>query len=381
MKTALVTGISGQDGSYLAQLLLAKNYRVVGGLRRNASGSLWRLEELGIRNDVEITPWDMLELPLMLRTLERVKPDEIYNLAAQSQVHSSFDQPLTTADINAMGVLRLLETIRTVCPTVRMYQASSSEMFGDAERHCVKCGFGSENWSDRTQGCAEDLCIHHVDGDWCRGRFAYSERSQFQPRSPYAFSKLLAYWAVRNYREAYGMHASNGILMNHESPLRSVEFVTRKITDGVARIACGEDYVIKLGNLEAKRDWGFAGDFVEAMFLMLQQEKADDYVIATGETHSVRECLEVVLDAAGIRYQWAPQQRDEPWQLWAPRLIAICDLTLYRPTEVDVLLGDASKARRVLGWQPKTTFTELVAMMVEADMRRHRATSGDIERR
>lgn len=346
-ETAFITGISGQDGSFLAQLLLAKGYKVIGGLRRNASGSLWRLEELGIREHVEIVPWEMLDLPLMLRTLERVKPDEIYNLAAQSFVKTSFDEPLHTADVNAMGVLRLLEAVRTVCPTARVYQASSSELFGNSlfvQQEAARL------FDSRMQEAASQL----------------SEESAFEPRSPYAVSKLFSYWAVRNYREAFGLHASNGILFNHESPLRGLEFVTRKITDGVSRIACGEDYVLKLGNLEAKRDWGFAGDYVEAMWLMLQQDKADDYVVATGETHSVKDVLTEAVIAAGMS---GLLEFDKGGMSLDGRRVVAIDPSLYRPTEVDVLLGDASKARRVLGWKPKTTFNELIAMMVEADLR------------
>lgn len=340
--TALITGASGQDAAWLAQLLLSKGYRVVGGMRRNASGSLWRLTELGIDKDVEIVPFELLELPLMLRTLEKVRPDEVYNLAAQTFVQASFDEPLHTADVTGIGALRLLEAVRQACPTARYYQASSSEMFGNS----------------------------------IQSMFTLDENAPMHPRSPYGIAKLFAYWCTRNYREAYGLHASNGILFNHESPLRGPEFVTRKISMGVAKIVAGQDHVIRLGNLDAKRDWGFAGDFVRAMWLMLQQDKPDDYVIATGESHSVREFVNTAfITTASHSPEWMVANDGSGmcgFGFDRHRVVVQVDPALYRPAEVDVLLGDASKARRVLGWEPTVSFDELVREMVEADLRREK---------
>lgn len=339
-RKAFVSGLSGQDGSLLAQLLLSKGYQVFGGRRRNASGSLWRLEELGIADKVTIVPFELLELPQMIRVLRDVMPDEVYNLAAQSFVATSFDHPLYTFDVDAMGVLRLLEAVKTACPYARIYQASSSEMYGNAP------------------ACEDPSCL---------GCVGYDEEARMLPRSPYGIAKLAAYHAVRNYRESkgkgclYGLFASNGILFNHESSLRSLEFVTRKITDGLARIACGQDFVLHLGNLDAKRDWSYAGDAVRAMHLILQHSEPDDFVIATGETHSVREFLTLACN-----YLQLPLD-----DLFESGKIVI-DESLTRPAEVDVLIGDASKAKRVLGWEPTVRFPELVQMMVDADMARIR---------
>jgi GDPmannose 4,6-dehydratase len=318
LSTALITGITGQDGAYLAQLLLGKGYRVVGAFRRASTVNTARLDALGITDSVELVPFDLTDHGNMRRVIETVGPDEVYNLAAQSFVAVSFEQPVTTGEITGVGVVRLLEAIREVNPELRFYQASTSEMFGKA------------------QAVPQD------------------EATPFHPRSPYAASKLYAHWTTVNYREAYGMHASSGILFNHESSLRGAEFVTRKISLGATRIKHGLQRELKLGNLEAKRDWGYAKEYVEAMWLMLQQPEPDDYVIATGETHSVGEFVEAAFEAVGLD--------------WERHVVT--DPAFLRPAEVDLLLGDPSKAREKLGWSPKTTFKELVSLMVEADLRR-----------
>ncbi len=318
MSTALITGTTGQDGAYLAQLLLNKGYRVVGAFRRASTVNTSRLDALGITQDVELVPFDLTDHGNMRRTFDRIEPDEVYNLAAQSFVGVSFDQPITTGDITGVGAVRLLEVIREVNPAIRFYQASTSEMFGKAQT------------------------------------VPQNEETPFYPRSPYAAAKLYAHWMTVNYREAHGMHASSGILFNHEGPLRGVEFVTRKITLAAARIKHGLQDQLKLGNLDAKRDWGYAKEYVEAMWLMLQQSEPEDYVIATGETHSVREFVEAAFEAADLN-----------WERYV-----VTDPAFARPAEVDLLLGDPSKAREKLGWTPKTTFKELVSLMVEADLRR-----------
>jgi GDPmannose 4,6-dehydratase len=316
-KRALVTGITGQDGAYLAQLLLEKGYRVFGAFRRAGTIATSRLDALGITDEVELIPFDLTDHGNMRRVIVATEPDEIYNLAAQSFVGVSFEQPVTTGEITGVGVVRLLEAIREVNPGIRFYQASTSEMFGNVPA-------------------------------------PQNEKTPFYPRSPYAASKLYAHWSTVNYREAYGMHASSGILFNHESPLRGAEFVTRKITRGVACIENGLQSKLKLGNLEARRDWGYAKEYVEAMRLMLQQPRPDDYVVATGETHSVREFVEAAFDAVGL-----------DWERYV-----VTDPALMRPAEVDLLRGDITKVREKLGWEPKTTFKDLVALMVEADLRR-----------
>jgi GDPmannose 4,6-dehydratase len=316
-KRALVTGITGQDGAYLAQLMLEKGYRVFGAFRRAGTIATSRLDALGITDEVELIPFDLTDHGNMRRVIVATEPDEIYNLAAQSFVGVSFEQPVTTGEITGVGVVRLLEAIREVNPGIRFYQASTSEMFGNVPA-------------------------------------PQNEKTPFYPRSPYAASKLYAHWSTVNYREAYGMHASSGILFNHESPLRGAEFVTRKITRGVACIENGLQSKLKLGNLEARRDWGYAKEYVEAMRLMLQQPRPDDYVVATGETHSVREFVEAAFDAVGL-----------DWERYV-----VTDPALMRPAEVDLLRGDITKVREKLGWEPKTTFKDLVALMVEADLRR-----------
>ena len=321
-KRALITGITGQDGSYLAELLLAKDYEVHGLIRRASTFNTGRLEHIYSDPHVpsaqlKLHYGDLSDASALARLLARIEPEEIYNLAAQSHVRVSFDCPEYTTDITATGAVRLLDAIREVGIKPRFYQASSSEMYGQVRE------------------------------------VPQTERTPFYPRSPYACAKVYAYWITVNYRESYGLHASNGILFNHESPRRGETFVTRKITRAVAHILGGVQDKLYLGNLDAKRDWGFAQEYVEAMWRMLQQDKADDYVIATGETHSVREFLEAAFRYAGLDWK---------------QFVEI-DPNYFRPAEVDLLTGDASKARKQLGWEPKTKFTDLVKLMVDADIK------------
>ena len=316
--SALITGITGQDGAYLAKFLLAKGYRVSGLLARRSTDTLWRLRELGIDRDVELIDGDLVDMTSILRALEASRAQEVYNLAAQSFVATSWRQPLLTANVTGIGALNVLEAIRIHDLAIRFYQASTSEMFG------------------LIQAELQD------------------EKTPFYPRSPYGVAKLFAHWSTVNYRESFGMHASSGILFNHESPLRGIEFVTRKVTDGVARIKLGKAKELRLGNIDAKRDWGFAGDYVEAMWLMLQQELADDYVIATGVTTTVREMCRLAFAHVGLDYE---------------RHVVV-DPRFLRPAEVDVLRGNPAKARERLGWRARTSLAELIAMMVEADLRR-----------
>ena len=313
-KRALITGITGQDGSYLAELLLEKGYDVVGMVRRSSTVNFERITHL--MDDVEFAPGDLIDQMSMVEMLQQHRPEEVYNLAAQSFVQTSFSQPVLTGETTALGVTRLLDAIRMVDESIRYYQASSSEMFGK---------------------------VHEVP---------QTETTPFHPRSPYGVAKVYGHWITINYRESYDLHASSGILFNHESPRRGLEFVTRKITHGVAQIALGQATELRLGNLDAKRDWGFAGDYVDAMWRMLQQESPDDFVICTGETHSVREFCELAFGRAGLNYE------DH----------VVVDERFFRPAEVDLLVGDASKAEAVLGWKPKTTFTDLVEMMVDHDL-------------
>ncbi len=315
-KRAVITGITGQDGSYLAEVLLDNGYEVTGVVRRSSSPNLWRIEHLLDR--LTLRPADLLDQLSLMRIVQDVRPHEFYNLAAMSFVPASWDQPLLTGDFNSQGVTRMLEAIRQVDPAVKIYQASSSEMYGRVRE------------------------------------VPQTETTPFYPRSPYGVSKVFAHYITVNYRESYGMYAVSGILFNHESPRRGLEFVTRKVTDGVARIKLGLADHLALGNLDAARDWGFAGDYVRAMWLMLQQDRPDDYVIATGETHSVRELIEVAFGHVGL--EWKKYVRLDPG--------------LLRPAEVDHLIGDASKARRVLNWSPSVNFEQLVAMMVDADLER-----------
>jgi GDPmannose 4,6-dehydratase len=322
MRTALITGVTGQDGAYLSQLLLRKGYRVIGLLRRSASSDVVgeRLRWLGILGDVELVDGDLFDLSSLFRVLQEAQPNEVYNLAAQSFVAASWRQPLLTGMVTGLGAVNMLEAVRMVLPTARFYQASSSEMYGLIQQP------------------------------------VQTERTPFYPRSPYAAAKLYAHWMTVNYRESFGLHASSGILFNHESPLRGIEFVTRKITDGVARIKLGFASELTLGNLDAARDWGHARDYVHAMWLMLQQEVASDYVVATGRTTTVREFCRIAFECAGLDYKH--HVRVSP--------------SLLRPAEVDVLQGDAGRARQILGWIPETNLEDLAAEMVEADLVRHR---------
>jgi GDPmannose 4,6-dehydratase len=336
-KVALITGIRGQDGAYLAKLLLEKGYEVYGADRRSGEGGFWRLKELGIEKDVKVVYMDLLEFTNIFRTIEKIKPDEIYNLAAQSFVAASFEQPILTSDINSLGTLRLLEVIRTVKPDTKFYQASTSEMFGKAKT------------------------------------LPLNEDSYFYPRSPYAVSKLFAHWITVNYREAYNIFACSGILFNHESPLRGTEFITRKVSLAVARIKYGKQDKLVVGNLDAKRDWGYAPEYVYGMYLMLQNDKPDDFVLATGESHSVREFIEEAFRVAGFEIYWEGRGLEEKGRdAKTGKVLVEVSPEFYRPAEVDVLVGDYSKAKRILGWEPKTTFKELVRIMVEEDMRRVR---------
>lgn len=336
-KVALITGIRGQDGAYLAKLLLEKGYEVYGADRRSGEGGFWRLKELGIEKDVKIVYMDLLEFTNILRTIEKIKPDEIYNLAAQSFVAASFEQPILTSDINSLGTLRLLEVIRTVKPDTKFYQASTSEMFGKVKT------------------------------------LPLNEESYFYPRSPYAVSKLFAHWITVNYREAYNIFACSGILFNHESPLRGTEFITRKVSLAVARIKYGKQDKLVVGNLDAKRDWGYAPEYVYGMYLMLQNDKPDDFVLATGESHSVREFIEEAFKVAGFEIYWEGKGLEEKGRdAKTGKVFVEVSPEFYRPAEVDVLVGDYSKAKKILGWEPKTTFKELVRIMVEEDLRRVR---------
>ena len=318
MKKALITGITGQDGAYLAQFLLAKGYRVVGLTPRRGSDTMWRLRDLGVLDRLEIAYGDVTDMGSVLGIVTRLQPDEIYNLAAQSFVGASWDQPIHTADVNAIGTVNLLESIRQGHPAARFYQASTSEMFGKVQTP--------------TQ----------------------NEATPFYPRSPYGVAKLYAHWITINYRESFGMHASSGILFNHESPLRGIEFVTRKVSDGVARITRGLAKTIALGNLDARRDWGYAADYVDAMWRMLQQPVPDDYVIATGVSTAIRDMCRLAFSHAGLDWE---------------RHVTV-DSSLYRPAEVDMLRGDAAKARERLGWRPSTDLPKLMGMMVDADLQR-----------
>ena len=315
-KRALITGITGQDGSYLAELLLEQGYQVTGIVRRSSAPNLWRIEHLLDR--IELRPGDLLDQLSLMKVIAEVRPHELYNLAAMSFVPASWDQPMLTGEFNAQGVTRVLEAIRQVDPAIRLYQASSSEMYGKVRE------------------------------------VPQTELTPFYPRSPYGVSKVFAHYITVNYRESYNLFAVSGILFNHESPRRGLEFVTRKVTDGVARIKLGLADSLALGNLDAQRDWGFAGDYVRAMWLMLQQNQPDDYVIATGESHSVRELVEVAFDRVSL--DWKKHVRLDP--------------KFLRPAEVDHLIGDATKARAALRWRPEVDFAGLVRMMVDADVER-----------
>ena len=330
-KKALITGITGQDGAYLSHFLLGKGYQVYGGIRRSSTDSTWRLKELQILNHIEPIFLELLEESNINHIVRTLQPDEIYNLGAMSFVQTSFDYPLYTANVVGLGAMRLLEAIRQESPNTRFYQASSSEMFGKVTES------------------------------------PQSEQTPFHPRSPYAISKCFAHFSVLNYREAYNIHASSGMLFNHESPLRGLEFVTRKITSTLAHIANGKKIILELGNLDSKRDWGFAGDYIKAMWLMLQQDKADDYVIATEESHTIREFLEKSAGYLGLKLTSEGEGVDEKIYDQNGHLIAKINPIHFRPTEVDLLLGDASKAKTILKWKPEHSFDKLVKVMMEAD--------------
>ena len=317
-KNALITGITGQDGAYLAKLLLGKGYRVFGLHARRSTDTLWRLRHLRIESEVSLIDGDLTDLSAVIRGMEKSAAEEVYNLGAQSFVGSSWDQPVLTANVTGVGALNVLEAVRIVNPKARFYQASTSEMFGLIQESMQ------------------------------------SETTPFYPRSPYGVAKLYAHWMTVNYRESFGLHASSGILFNHESPLRGIEFVTRKVTDAVARIKQGTQKELRLGNIDAKRDWGFAGDYVEAMWLMLQQGTPDDYVIATGLTTTVRDMCRIAFNHVGLKHE------DH----------VVIDPKFYRPAEVEVLLGNPAKAKAKLGWVAKTNLESLITMMVDADMAR-----------
>lgn len=335
MKKALITGIRGQDGAYLARLLLEKGYDVYGADRRSTDQINWRMKELGIDGKVKIVYMDLLEFTNVTDIIMKLKPDEVYNLAAQSFVKVSFDQPFVTSQVDALGVLGILDAIKHFSPKTKFYQASTSEMFGMTQE------------------------------------IPQNEHTPFHPRSPYAVAKLYAHWITINYRESYDLFCCSGILFNHESPLRGIEFVTRKITDGVARIKQGFLDKIILGNLDAKRDWGYAKEYVEAMWLMLQQEEPNDYVVATGSNHTVREFAELAFLAAGIEIVWEGEETETKGiDKKSNKIVVTVSPDLYRPAEVKLLLGDPSKAKKDLGWKATTQLEELVRIMVESDMER-----------
>ena len=339
MKTAIVTGITGQDGAYLAKLLLENDYKVFGTYRRTSSVNFWRLRELAIEDDenLELVEYDLTDSAGSIRLVAKIEPDEVYNLAAQSFVGVSFEQPLTTSSISGFGALNLLEAIRIVNPKIKYYQASTSEMFG------------------------------HVQA------IPQNEDTPFYPRSPYGVAKLFAHWITINYRESYDIFGSSGILFNHESPLRGLEFVTRKITDGVAKISLNKLNHLELGNLNAKRDWGFAKDYVEGMYLMLQAEKPDTFVLATNRTETVRDFVLMAFKAANIEIEFSGSGEDEiAVRKDTGDLVVKVNKKYYRPAEVDLLIGDPSKAKKILNWEPKTSLEELCYLMVKADLKRNK---------
>lgn len=334
-KTALITGITGQDGAYLAEFLLSKGYIVYGSLRRSSQNNLWRLDELGITKEVKLVNMELTEFSNIARCIEQINPDEIYNLAAQSFVGVSFEQPIFTGDVDGLGVARLLEAIRLVNPKIKFYQASTSEMFGKVQ--------------------AIPQC----------------EDTPFYPRSPYGVAKLYGHWTTINYRESYNLFACSGILFNHESPLRGEEFVTRKITLGLAKVINGLQDRILLGNLDSKRDWGYAKDYMSGMWKMLQQDTPDDYILATGETHSIKDFIDIAVKILGIDFVWEGEGKEVLGKdKKTNKVLVQIDPTLYRPSEVDLLIGDASKAKEKLGWEPQVSFENLVSIMVEADLKK-----------
>lgn len=340
MKKAIITGITGQDAAYLAELLLEKNYIVYGTYRRTSSVNFWRIEELGIENheNLHLIEYDLTDQANSIHMVKDIMPDEIYNLAAQSFVGVSFEQPLATAHITGLGCVHLLEAIRIVDPKIKFYQASTSEMFGDVQEIPQK------------------------------------ETTPFWPRSPYGAAKMYAHWMVVNYRESYGMFASSGILFNHESPLRGKEFVTRKITDSVAKIKLGLLSHIELGNLDAKRDWGFAKDYVEGMYLMLQAEKPETYVLATNRTETVRDFVRLAFKAVDIELEFTGEgEKELVTDKATGKVVVKINPKFYRPAEVDLLIGDPQKAKDDLGWEPKCTLEYLCEMMVKADLKRNKS--------
>lgn len=338
MKNCIITGITGQDGAYLAELLLNKGYTVYGTYRRTSSVNFWRIEELGIQNhpNLHLVEYDLTDLGASIALVQKAQPDEIYNLAAQSFVGVSFEQPGTTAQITGIGALNLLEAIRLVNPKIRYYQASTSEMFGKVQA------------------------------------IPQAEDTPFYPRSPYGVAKLYAHWMTVNYRESYGIFGSSGILFNHESPLRGREFVTRKITDSVAKIKLGKLDVLELGNLDAKRDWGYAKEYVEGMWRMLQADEPDTFVLATNRTETVRDFVRMAFKGAGIEVDFSGQAEDETAVDTATgKTVMRINPRYYRPAEVDLLIGNPARAKAKLGWEPATTLEQLCQMMVEADLRRN----------
>lgn len=338
MKTAVVTGITGQDGAYLAELLLSKGYTVYGTYRRTSSVNFWRIDELGIKNNpnLHLIEYDLTDLSASIRLLQTTKATEVYNLAAQSFVGVSFEQPVTTAEITGIGPVNLLEAIRIVNPKIRFYQASTSEMFGLVQAVPQK------------------------------------EDTPFYPRSPYGVAKLYAHWMTVNYRESYNIFASSGILFNHESPLRGQEFVTRKITDSVAKIKLGKLDVLELGNMDAKRDWGYAKEYVEGMWRILQAEKPDTFVLATNRTETVRDFVSMAFKAAGftLRFEGKDEQEVGIDTATGKTLVRV-NPKFFRPAEVDLLIGNPARAKEILGWEPKTSLEQLCQLMVEADLRRN----------
>lgn len=340
MKTAIITGITGQDGAYLAQLLLAKGYKVYGTYRRTSSVNFWRIEELGIEKhpNLHLVEYDLTDLSASIRLLQTTGATEVYNLAAQSFVGVSFDQPVTTADITGLGPVHLLEAIRIVNPKVRFYQASTSEMFGKVQA------------------------------------IPQTEETPFYPRSPYGVAKLYAHWMTINYRESYGIFGCSGILFNHESPLRGREFVTRKITDSVAKIALGQLDCLELGNIDAKRDWGYAKEYVEGMWRMLQADEPDTFVLGTNRTETVRNFVRMAFKAADINVEFKGSAENETAVNTANgKTVMRVNPKFYRPAEVELLIGNPAKAKELLGWAPTTTLEQLCSMMVEADLRRNKA--------
>jgi GDPmannose 4,6-dehydratase len=339
VKKAIITGITGQDGPYLAELLLEKGYTVYGTFRRTASVNFWRIEELGIDQhpNLHLVEYDLTDLSSSIRLLQKTEAMEVYNLAAQSFVGVSFDQPITTGNITGLGPVNLLEAIRIVNPKIRFYQASTSEMFGKVQAIPQK------------------------------------EDTPFYPRSPYGVAKLYAHWMTINYRESYGIFGTSGILFNHESPLRGQEFVTRKITNSVARIKLGKQDLLELGNMDAKRDWGYAKDYVDGMWRMLQADEPDTYVLATNRTETVRDFVSLAFKAAEIDIEWQGQgEAEKAIDVVTGNVVVQVNPRFYRPAEVELLIGDPTKAREKLGWEPKTTLEELCQMMVEADLRRNK---------